>query len=497
MDAFQRFALLATAWCGVSVCAAQEPTLAPPQTPDSEDVAALLGANVPAELPEWNDEPTEQPTARPAVDRWQPRRSGPVAHSGTQASDPVASDSVASDLVASELVAEPLSEPDKNREPQPTDAGMPEADEIAGLLAEPASGSQLADAARPAAPTSRKLTLEQLERAATGPPTHHRLTRLLQLAEQVGAEQQRWPKARRTRLQRLRAWATLSRGRLRAAEGDTVGALEDYREACRLDPESTEATHSYALALADLGRRGEALAQLDLVIAKRPGFLDARHNRAALLLQEGDAAGALADCDHAIAAAPPLGASGDHQTLSLLALRATAYRRLGRLNDALADLNELLRERPDDAASLTERAGALAELGEYAEARRDYFAALHADPHAGEAYRGLTWLLACDPLPENRDAQMAMESARRARVLLGKNAATMEAAAVASAALGRHDTAARLQSRVVRLAGDGASRAVRLAAYERGDDWRLPAATGRIADGRVIPATHSAEQEAE
>ena len=250
------------------------------------------------------------------------------------------------------------------------------------------------------------------------------------------------------------------------------------------------------MSLAEAGRQSEALHAFDRAIAARPHWVSALRNRATLRASLGEVARALADCDAAIAVAPALGAPNDSETRGVLEVRAAIYRQLSRPLDALADYTDALDHAPGNTAKadlLVQRASVLVELARYDQATEDCFAALESDARNAEAYRGLAWLLSAHPEADQRDTQLARESATRARRLLGKTVETLEAEAVALAATGEVREAQRKQREAIRLAearGSAAEQHLRLAAYEAGQPWLLPSAT---ASNEVVRALHTEE----
>lgn len=157
-------------------------------------------------------------------------------------------------------------------------------------------------------------------------------------------------------------------------------ALADAKAAYALDPGSTDTLTAQAFLLAETGQQAAALTMLDTAIAaggERKSTLLAA--KATLLARDHQAAPALAASDAAIAAKP-----GDAKLLNArcwikgtlgveletalkdctkalelgvdsamtLDSRGMVYLKLGRLDDALTDLNAALLERPDAAGTL-------------------------------------------------------------------------------------------------------------------------------------------------
>ena len=72
-----------------------------------------------------------------------------------------------------------------------------------------------------------------------------------------------------------------------SAAGNDAAALEQYREAVRLNPDSTQARYGLALLLLKNGAANEAVAQLREVVKTRPTDATMRHNLALALYQSG------------------------------------------------------------------------------------------------------------------------------------------------------------------------------------------------------------------
>ncbi len=84
------------------------------------------------------------------------------------------------------------------------------------------------------------------------------------------------------RLQPDLAFAHYSLGNLLHDMGQIEGAVREYQEALRLEPAATSFAiyNDLGVALAQMGRRGEAIAAFDRALAIKPDFTDARTNRA-------------------------------------------------------------------------------------------------------------------------------------------------------------------------------------------------------------------------
>lgn len=197
------------------------------------------------------------------------------------------------------------------------------------------------------------------------------------------------------------------RGACRYHLGDVGGARSEFREACALEPDNASAwgwravlaepqdgdfeasldeidrvievlplqwTHRYCRArlLAALGRRAEALRELDAVLAHTADERDVRALRAELREATGDADGAVADLQ--VLALSPKGFSTDR--LALIEL----LRRLGRAEAALAATDACDADGTRGRGLNGARGEILRDLGRSGEAIDAFRAELEASP---------------------------------------------------------------------------------------------------------------------
>ena len=94
--------------------------------------------------------------------------------------------------------------------------------------------------------------------------------------------------------------------------------------------------------------------------------------------------------------------------------RAQAYEADGQYKTALADLNQAMTLRPDNAKYRYLRGIAYAYAGDEQAAKQDFARAEAMDPGSAESYDARAWLLATAPDPQMRDGKKAVESATRA-----------------------------------------------------------------------------------
>lgn len=98
--------------------------------------------------------------------------------------------------------------------------------------------------------------------------------------------------------------ARLARALAHRAHGDLQAALADLARARALAPQAPRLDWVRACIDAELGFRARALEAVDRWLAAEPGHVDGRVLRARLRAAEGRLAGALADYDRVLAAAP-------------------------------------------------------------------------------------------------------------------------------------------------------------------------------------------------
>lgn len=121
-----------------------------------------------------------------------------------------------------------------------------------------------------------------------------------------------------------------------------------------------------------LGRPGDALDDLNTVIAADPGYPDYYIDRGNLLHRLGRTDEAVADYETAMRVGPPF----PEPYYNRAEIRFSA----GDHRGSLADLNHALELDPEFVDGLANRAGLLAALGEYTAARADAEAGLAIDP---------------------------------------------------------------------------------------------------------------------
>jgi tetratricopeptide (TPR) repeat protein len=173
-------------------------------------------------------------------------------------------------------------------------------------------------------------------------------------------------------------------GRAYVSMGRVADALEPLRAAARLDPQNAAVRLNLGITLASLRRADEALAELGE--AKRLAPRDARvHNELGNVLHNsfGRIEEALAAYHEALRLNP--GAPAVHHNIGLMLMR------LGRFGEAVAPLEEALRLSPAYRNARYHLSNAYSRLGRYAEAVDSWTKFLELVPDGKEALGSRAW----------------------------------------------------------------------------------------------------------
>jgi tetratricopeptide (TPR) repeat protein len=251
----------------------------------------------------------------------------------------------------------------------------------------------------------------------------------------------------------LAAWALNRRGQLRAEEGQEELALADFEAAVAHQPDHWRALHNRGVTLAHQGEFARAFDDFTRVIELRPEFPKSYANRATLYAQAGDGERAMADYDHALARDAKL-------TAAHLGCGRVCHS-LGRLPKAVEHLQAASRLAPDDAETLCALADALADMGRYEEALRNYARSIQLAPSLAQAYRNGSWLLATCPDERFRDPPNAIRGAEQAIELsYGQRHLALDALAAALASAGRFAEALATVQQAIDIAPEEARSAL-------------------------------------
>ncbi len=167
----------------------------------------------------------------------------------------------------------------------------------------------------------------------------------------------------------------VNRGLALKLKGDLAGALADFELAIEVDPRCVPAIYNRGVERAARGDRSGALADYDRALSIEPDHPESRNNRGVLRRVTGDLAGALEDFDRVIAVRPRAQA---------FANRAAVYLDQGDSARALADLGRALEQDPRCVDALGNRASVRLAQGALADALADLDHALSIDPSRWE-----------------------------------------------------------------------------------------------------------------
>jgi Tfp pilus assembly protein PilF len=166
------------------------------------------------------------------------------------------------------------------------------------------------------------------------------------------------------------------------AQGKAAEAKAEFESLLNRYPNEADLQLFLGMALLRLRDPRAAEAAVRKAIALNPQHVDARTFLAWIELEvRGDVDAAISEYQKIIELHPEL--ADAYSNL------AVAQKRKGELDRAVANLNRALERKPDFASALTTRGGILAEQDKWAEARRDFEAALKLDPRDDGALYGL------------------------------------------------------------------------------------------------------------
>ena len=160
--------------------------------------------------------------------------------------------------------------------------------------------------------------------------------------------------------------------------GDYKGAITDYTQAIRLNPDDADAYNNRGVAKHKLGQHLAAIADYDTAIRLNPDYAKAYYNRGVTKNDLGQHHAAIADYDTAIRLNPDYAKAYYN--------RGTAKVRLGQYSAAIADFDTAIRLNPDDADAYYNRGTAKGDLGQHLAAIADYDTAIRLNPDDAKAY---------------------------------------------------------------------------------------------------------------
>jgi Tfp pilus assembly protein PilF len=252
-------------------------------------------------------------------------------------------------------------------------------------------------------------------------------------------------------------------GQLLSDQGRTEEAVQHYRRACEIKPDSGEANYDLATALVGQGRLDEAVSyfrkaleihpnykamhgglglalamqgRLDEALAHYQRSLEIDPNDAlvhegvgSILMARGQFDEALPHCQRALEIQPGLAISQNNLGYILA--------RRGQLDEALTHYQRALEIQPKFAMAHTNTGDVLAARGQCREALGHYRKALEIQPNDPVVQRSLAWLLATCSDASLRNGAEAVQLAQRANQLSGgKQPEVLDTLAAAYASAG-------------------------------------------------------------
>jgi tetratricopeptide (TPR) repeat protein len=170
--------------------------------------------------------------------------------------------------------------------------------------------------------------------------------------------------------------AFTSRGDNREKKGDLDGAMEDYNQAIRIKPDDARAFSSRAYLRQKRGDSDGAFEDYSEAIRLKPNA-DNFITRARAREENGDLRGAIEDSTEAIRLDP------NNKAFSF---RASLREKRGDSDGAIEDYSQAIRLRPDDAYAFSYRANLREKRGDLDGAMEDYNQAIRINPDAVFAF---------------------------------------------------------------------------------------------------------------
>jgi tetratricopeptide (TPR) repeat protein len=165
--------------------------------------------------------------------------------------------------------------------------------------------------------------------------------------------------------------------------GNNKGAIEDYTQALRLNPKYTKAYNNRGFVYIKLGNNKGAIEDYTQALRLEPNYADAYYNRGLVRTNLGDNKGAIEDYNQALRLNP--------NDAKAYYNRGLVRTNLGNKKGAIDDYNQALRLNPNDAKAYYNRGYVRSDLGDKKGALDDYNQALRLNPKYTDIYynRGL------------------------------------------------------------------------------------------------------------
>ena len=166
-----------------------------------------------------------------------------------------------------------------------------------------------------------------------------------------------------------------------AEQGQVGEAIAKFRQVLWFHPRFVKAHYHLAVALTRQGKRGEAAASFRAALSLQPDHAEAHFGLANVLVGLGKQEEAVASFRRALEIRPDFPEALNHLGLALIGLE--------RLAEATVFLRQAVRLKPDDVRALNNLGGALDAQRKFAEAEACYEQALRLDPRSAVAHNNL------------------------------------------------------------------------------------------------------------
>ncbi len=237
-----------------------------------------------------------------------------------------------------------------------------------------------------------------------------------------------------------------------ARQGEHAMAVDAFRRALEINPDSAWIHESLAVSLMQLGRLEEAKACLQESIRALPQSVSARCNLGTVLIQLGQRDEALEAYRDAVACDP--------QSAAAHALLGSLLFQLGALDEARTLLADALRLDPTQVDARLNLATLLLQTGHTDQAADHWRQVLEQHPESLPALLSLASLRASSGEPAQRDGREALRLAARGCELTGsQDVEALDILGMAYAECGQFDAAASAARSALRLASTGADSA--------------------------------------
>jgi tetratricopeptide (TPR) repeat protein/S1-C subfamily serine protease len=169
-----------------------------------------------------------------------------------------------------------------------------------------------------------------------------------------------------------------NRGNVRNELGDKQGAIDDYNQAIKINPNDAQAYYNRGVVRDDLGDKQGAIDDYNLAIKINPNYALAYYNRGIVRNELGDKPGAIDDYTQAIKFNP--------NDANAYIGRGVVRNELGDKQGAIDDYNLAIKFNPNDALAYYNRGLVRDELGDKQGAIADYNLAIKFNPNDADAY---------------------------------------------------------------------------------------------------------------